>query len=108
MLFFYVIKKYWNIKTQGIEPYVAGEQPKEGQKVIKLNTNEFPYPPSPMVRKALDDLNIIHLPTGEVVHRNPNCVVVVTANVGQGYEGINNFSNDFIARFHQADVNLRL
>jgi len=56
------------------------------------------------LNEALDDLNIIHLPTGEVVHRNPNCVVVVTANVGQGYEGINNFSNDFIARFHQADV----
>ena len=56
------------------------------------------------LNEALDDLNIIHLPTGEVVHRNPNCIVVVTANVGQGYEGINNFSNDFIARFHQADV----
>ena len=39
-----------------------------------------------------------------MIHRNPNCIVVVTANVGQGYEGINNFSNDFIARFHQADV----
>jgi len=56
------------------------------------------------LNEALDDLNVIHLPTGEIVHRNPNCVVVVTANVGQGYEGINNFSNDFIARFHQADV----
>ena len=56
------------------------------------------------LNEALDDLNILHLPTGEVIHRNPNCVVVVTANVGQGYEGINAFSNDFIARFHQADV----
>jgi len=56
------------------------------------------------LNEALDDLNIIHLPTGEVVHRNPNCVVVVTANIGQGYEGISNLSNDFIARFHQADV----
>ena len=56
------------------------------------------------LNEALDDLNIIHLPTGEVIHRHPNCVVVVTANIGQGYEGINNLSNDFIARFHQADV----
>ncbi len=56
------------------------------------------------LNEALDDLNVIHLPTGEVVHRNPNCIVVVTANVGTGYEGINAFSNDFIARFHQADV----
>lgn len=56
------------------------------------------------LNEALDDLNILHLPTGEVVHRNPNCIVVVTANVGQGYEGINTLSNDFVARFHQADM----
>jgi len=56
------------------------------------------------LNEALDDLNILHLPTGETVHRHENCIVIVTANVGQGYEGINNFSNDFIARFHQADV----
>ena len=56
------------------------------------------------LNEALDDLNILHLVNGEIVHRNPNCIVLVTANVGQGYEGINVFSNDFIARFHQADL----
>lgn len=56
------------------------------------------------LNEALDDLNVLHLPTGEVVHRNPNCIVVVTANVGAGYEGVQAFSNDFIARFHQADL----
>ena len=34
-----------------LEPYTAGEQPRE--KTIKLNTNENPYPPSPAVAKAL-------------------------------------------------------
>ncbi len=34
-------------------PYTAGEQPGDGSKWIKLNTNENPYPPSPEVAKAL-------------------------------------------------------
>ena len=38
-----------------VEPYVPGEQP-QGH-VVKLNTNENPYPPSPEVRKALDALD---------------------------------------------------
>lgn len=37
-----------------VVPYVAGEQP-QGD-VIKLNTNEFPYAPSPMVATRMYDL----------------------------------------------------
>jgi len=40
-------------KIRKVEPYVPGEQPKE--RVIKLNTNENPYPPAPGVAKVLKD-----------------------------------------------------
>lgn len=44
----------------GLSAYVPGEQP-QGQTVIKLNTNENPYPPSPKVAEALRDLDAADL-----------------------------------------------
>jgi len=34
--------------------YKPGEQPRPGERLIKLNTNENPYPPSPRVRRAVE------------------------------------------------------
>ncbi len=46
--------KYWSKTAQNLSPYVPGEQPHQ-QNLIKLNTNENPYPPSPKVLQALKD-----------------------------------------------------
>jgi histidinol-phosphate aminotransferase len=40
------MSKYWSPVVSTLHPYVAGEQPKIGN-LIKLNTNENPYGPSP-------------------------------------------------------------
>ena len=45
----------WEKNVRRVVPYTPGEQPKE-QNIIKLNTNENPYPPSPKVEEALRTL----------------------------------------------------
>lgn len=40
--------------VHGLTPYVPGEQPKLAD-LVKLNTNECPYPPSPRVMEAIRD-----------------------------------------------------
>lgn len=52
--------KTWEKNIRRVEPYVPGEQPKV-KDVVKLNTNENPYPPTPKVHEAAERMNISDL-----------------------------------------------
>jgi histidinol-phosphate aminotransferase len=46
------VSKYWSEIVHDLTPYVPGEQPKLAN-LVKLNTNENPYAPSPRVMEVL-------------------------------------------------------
>ena len=46
------MSRFWSPVVHDLSPYVPGEQPKLDN-LIKLNTNENPYPPSPHVLAAI-------------------------------------------------------
>ena len=68
------MSKYWSESVHKLTPYVPGEQPKLGR-LIKLNTNENPYPPSPRVAEVLsrDSLDLLRL------YPDPNSVALKRA-----------------------------
>jgi histidinol-phosphate aminotransferase len=47
---------FFRPNIDAMTPYVPGEQPREGSKVIKLNTNENPYPCSDAVGRAVESV----------------------------------------------------
>lgn len=52
--------KEWQKNIRKVEPYVPGEQPNKSN-MIKLNTNENPYPPSPKLEKVKKEFQLEQL-----------------------------------------------
>jgi histidinol-phosphate aminotransferase len=57
---------YFRPSVDAMDGYVPGEQPKPGTPIIKLNTNENPYPPSPQAMAVLQNLD------SELLRRYPD------------------------------------
>ena len=57
---------YFRPAVDAATGYIPGEQPKPGTKIIKLNTNENPYPPSPLA------MNVLHNLDSEWLRRYPD------------------------------------
>jgi len=62
--------------------YVPGEQPPPGSKVVKLNTNENPYPPSPEVMKVLRGFE------GEWLRRYPDPMALMAREAAAEVYGV--------------------
>jgi histidinol-phosphate aminotransferase len=62
----FILMSYFRPAIDQMTGYLPGEQPKPGTAVIKLNTNENPYPPSPQAIEVLRNLD------GEWLRRYPD------------------------------------
>lgn len=59
------MNRYWSELARRLTPYVPGEQ-RSGVDIVKLNTNENPYPPSPAVLDAIGGVS------GDALRRYPD------------------------------------
>lgn len=66
--------KNWKANVRKVVPYVPGEQPQE-RDMIKLNTNENPYPPSPKVFEAHKNIEVGRFS----LYPDPSCSRLVRA-----------------------------
>ena len=98
------MSKFWSSMVKRTDPYVPGEQV-EQKDIVKLNTNENPYPPSPKVIAAIQqemgrNLQLYPSPTATELRETIGMQYGLTAEevfVGNGSDEVLAFS--FMAFF---------
>ncbi|MQY52607.1 histidinol-phosphate transaminase [Rhodocyclus gracilis] len=102
------MSRYWSDVTRRLTPYVPGEQPKLSR-LVKLNTNENPYPPSPNVLAAMqgelgDDAASLRLYPDPNADRLKSAIAHFFADAGIGAANVfvGNGSDEVLAHVFQA------
>src|ERR1700757_4376405 len=95
------MSRFWSPVVHSLSPYVPGEQPKQDG-IVKLNTNENPYPPSPRVLAAIaaaaDRLRLYPDPRASLLRETIGAHYHVAP--GEGFVG--NGSDEVLAHTFQA------
>jgi histidinol-phosphate aminotransferase len=96
------MSKFWSDVVHKLTPYVPGEQPKLSN-LVKLNTNENPYGPSPKVIEALkaeatDSLRLYPDPNSDAL----KAVIAENFNLQPNQVFVGNGSDEVLAHTFQA------
>ena len=91
------MSRFWNPLVHTLKPYVAGEQPVLAD-LVKLNTNENPYGPSPKALAAIAE----QLGDGLRLYPDPHCVALREAiarrhGIGADQVFVGNGSDEVLA-----------
>ena len=97
--------RFWSPEVRDLEPYVPGEQPKI-QNLLKLNTNENPYPPSPKVVDAVQAV-LTHQADALRLYPDPDATALKQAiakqqNVDVSQVFVGNGSDEVLAHIFKA------
>lgn len=96
------MSRFWSAVVHGLTPYIPGEQPRMPN-LVKLNTNENPYGPSPRVLEALraeigESLRLYPDPVSERLRQ----AIAVRHEVPAGNVFVGNGSDEVLAHTFQA------
>jgi histidinol-phosphate aminotransferase len=99
------MSRFWSPIVHRLTPYTPGEQPKIAN-LIKLNTNECPYPPSPKVLNAIQtavngDLRLYPDPDSTALRQ----AIADYYAVGRDHVFVGNGSDEILAFAFQALLN---